>query len=75
MMDLESNVRYQQTAREVSNSNKENHHLSLCNHTEEQEQETKSNSLKKFLSLFGSNSSNNPILNPTGNSTRLSTGR
>jgi hypothetical protein len=74
MMDLDPNARYQQSARETSHHNKENHQLSLCNHTEEQ-QEVKSNSLKKFLSLFGSNASNNPILNPMGNGMRLSAGR
>lgn len=34
MMDLDPNIRYQQSAREMSHHNKENHQLSLCNHTE-----------------------------------------
>jgi hypothetical protein len=34
MMDLDPNVRYQQSARETSQHNKENHQLSLYNHSE-----------------------------------------
>lgn len=71
MMDLDPNARYQQSARETNHYNKENHQLSLYNHTESPDTEVKSNSLKKFLSLFGTN----PILNPTGNNVRLSVGK
>lgn len=50
--------------------------MSLCNNTDEPDHEVKSNSLKKFLSLFGTNPSSNPILNPTGgNNMRLSGGK
>ncbi len=68
MIDLDQNMRYQQSAREVSQSNKQNHHLSIGNQPDEAE--GKSSSLKKFLSLFGT--STKLFSNQSGNSARMS---